>query len=322
MKINLKEHLSLTEKRNAKSDLLFSRKRNRRRCAAFRNTEKGLAFILPSFAGVCIFWLIPYVDVIRRSFCGAVNGEFVGIENYRTIFANKAFRLAAGNTLRFFGVCVPLLVVLSLIIAVLLAGQKRFTQILKSFFLLPMAIPVASVVLLWRLLFDDQGLWNHLLHMLSVQTTDWMNTGASFYVLVISYIWRNLGYDVVLCMSGLSAIPAALYEAAKVDGANCFQKIRYIILPSLRSTIVILLLFALGGIVKGNFGLFYNIVGTNSLLYDTTDIIETYVYRSTITDFNFSTASAVGLYQSIIGFCIVMASNFAVKKIDPEYALF
>ena len=69
MKINLKEHLSLTEKRNAKSDLLFSRKRNRRRCAAFRNTEKGLAFILPSFAGVCIFWLIPYVDVIRRSFC-------------------------------------------------------------------------------------------------------------------------------------------------------------------------------------------------------------------------------------------------------------
>ena len=77
MKINLKEHLSLTEKRNAKSDLLFSRKRNRRRCAAFRNTQKGLAFILPSFAGVCIFWLIPYVDVIRRSFCGAVNGEFV-----------------------------------------------------------------------------------------------------------------------------------------------------------------------------------------------------------------------------------------------------
>lgn len=113
MKINLKEHLSLTEKRNAKSDLLFSRKRNRRRCAAFRNTEKGLAFILPSFAGVCIFWLIPYVDVIRRSFCGAVNGEFVGIENYRTIFANKAFRLAAGNTLRFFGVCVPLLVCVS-----------------------------------------------------------------------------------------------------------------------------------------------------------------------------------------------------------------
>ena len=142
--------------------------------ATFRNAGKGLAFIFPSFAGVCIFWLIPYVDVIRRSFSEAVNGEFVGLENYRTIFENKAFRLAAGNTLRFFGVCVPLLVVLSLIVAVLLTGQKRFAQVLKSFFLLPMAIPVASVVLLWRLLFDNQGLWNHLLHILSVQTTDWM----------------------------------------------------------------------------------------------------------------------------------------------------
>ena len=216
--------------------------------ATFRNAGKGLAFIFPSFAGVCIFWLIPYVDVIRRSFSEAVNGEFVGLENYRTIFENKAFRLAAGNTLRFFGVCVPLLVVLSLIVAVLLTGQKRFAQVLKSFFLLPMAIPVASVVLLWRLLFDNQGLWNHLLHILSVQTTDWMNTGASFYVLVISYIWRNLGYDVVLWMAGLSAIPVALYEAAKVDGAGewkCFTKITLPnLLPSLFTIVVLSVLNA------------------------------------------------------------------------------
>lgn len=85
---------------------------------------------------------------------------------------------------------------------------------------------------------------------------------------------------------------------------------------------MILLLFALGGIVKGNFGLFYNIVGSNSILYTTTDIIETYVYRATMTDFNFSTASAVGLYQSVIGFVIVMVVNWVVKKIEPDYALF
>ena len=85
---------------------------------------------------------------------------------------------------------------------------------------------------------------------------------------------------------------------------------------------MILLLFALGGIVKGNFGLFYNIVGSNSILYTTTDIIETYVYRATMTDFNFSTASAVGLYQSVIGFVIVMVVNWVVKRIEPDYALF
>ena len=90
----------------------------------------------------------------------------------------------------------------------------------------------------------------------------------------------------------------------------------------MKPTIVILLLFALGGIVKGNFGLFYNIIGTNSLLFPTTDIIETYVYRCVTADFNFSTASAVGLYQSLIGFVIVVTVNFIVKKIEPDYSLF
>ena len=122
--------------------------------------------------------------------------------------------------------------------------------------------------------------------------------------------------------ASIMGIDAEIIEAARVDGANGFQKIRYIILPSLRPTIVILLLFALGGIVKGNFGLFYNIVGTNPLLYGTTDIIETFVYRATMTDFNFSTSSAVGLYQSIIGSVIVMVVNYIVKKIEPDYSLF
>ena len=117
-------------------------------------------------------------------------------------------------------------------------------------------------------------------------------------------------------------IDGEIIEASRVDGANAFQKIRYIILPSLRPTLVILLLFALGGIVRGNFGLFYNIIGTNSILFDMTDIIETFVYRASMTEFNFSTASAVGFYQSLIGFAIVMTVNFIVKKIEPDYSLF
>ena len=130
-------------------------------------------------------------------------------------------------------------------------------------------------------------------------------------------------YNLIVCRSFFeSGIPDELLEAAKVDGANGFQRIRYIILPSLKPTIVILLLFALGGIVKGNFGLFYNIVGSNPILYPTTDIIETFVYRSTVQSFNFSTASAVGFYQSVVGFVIVMTVNYIVKKIEPDYSLF
>ena len=207
---------------------------------------KGILFLIPSFAGVCVFWIVPYLDVIRRSFFSAVSGEFTGIRNYETIFENQAFRLAAGNTLMFFLVCIPLLVALSLLSAVLLTKQKKAMQLQKSMFLLPMAIPVASVVLLWKVMFHRNGLLNHLLALLSIQGVDWMNTEASFGVLVVSYLWRNLGYDIVLWVAGLGAIPAALYEAARVDGAGewkCFISITLPnLLPSLFTIVVLSLL--------------------------------------------------------------------------------
>ena len=207
---------------------------------------KGILFLIPSFAGVCVFWIVPYLDVIRRSFFSAVSGEFTGIRNYETIFENQAFRLAAGNTFMFFLVCIPLLVALSLLIAVLLTKQKKAMQLQKSMFLLPMAIPVASVVLLWKVMFHRNGLLNHLLALLSIQGVDWMNTEVSFGVLVVSYLWRNLGYDIVLWVAGLGAIPAALYEAARVDGAGewkCFISITLPnLLPSLFTIVVLSLL--------------------------------------------------------------------------------
>ena len=193
---------------------------------------KGFLFLIPSFAGVGIFWVIPFADVIRRSFFSAVSGEFTGLRNYGTIFENQAFRLAAGNTLRFFAVCIPALVLLSLLIAVLLTRRKKGMQLLKSMFLLPMAIPVASVVLLWRVLFDRQGLLNHLFSLLSLSGIDWMNTDASFGVLVISYLWRNLGYDVVLWVAALGAVTESLYDAAKVDGAGEWKCFFHITLPN------------------------------------------------------------------------------------------
>lgn len=198
-----------------------------------KGSWKGLLFVLPSLAGVSLFWLIPSMDVVRRSFFGAVSGEFTGIQNYAAVFENRAFRLAAMNTLRFFLVCIPLLVCLSLLIAVILTRQKKMLQILKSTFLLPMAIPVASVVLLWKLLFHKRGILNGVLAALSLPALDWMNTDASFYVLVASYLWRNLGYDMILWMAGLAAIPQALYEAAKVDGAGEWKCFLSITLPNL-----------------------------------------------------------------------------------------
>lgn len=207
-----------------------------------RNDKIGWLFVLPELCGVLIFYLIPFIDVVRRSFSRAMGG-FSGLDNYIQVCSNPAFRLAAGNTLRFVVVCLPLLLAISLGIAVMLQRVTRGSKLLKSAYLLPIAIPAASMVLLWKLVFHQQGLLNALLSLLHIQSIDWMNTNAAFGVLVFSYIWKNLGYDVILWIAGLASIPESIYEAARVDGAGewtCFLRIT---LPNLRPaafTIIVL----------------------------------------------------------------------------------
>ena len=205
----------------------------------------GLFFVLPSLTGVCVFLLVPFLDVVRRSFLGAVSEEWVGFKNYITVFQNGAFRLAAGNTLRFVAVCIPLLILLSLFFSVFLQGKVKGSHMIKMAFLVPMAIPVASVVLLWRVLFHGQGLINGLLagHSLFAEhglltglgfgTTDWMNTDYAFGVLVFSYLWKNIGYNIILWSAGLAAIPESIYEAARMDGAGNVRIFFRITLPNL-----------------------------------------------------------------------------------------
>lgn len=197
----------------------------------------GIYFILPSFLGVSIFVLLPFLDVVRRSFVTAVNETWVGLANYRMVLKNSAFRLAAGNTLRFVGVCIPVLVVLSLLIAVFLYNSGKNADFLKSAFLIPMAIPVASVVLLWKVLFHGQGMLSGLMDKLGFMPVDWMNTKYAFWVLVFSYIWKNLGYDIILWIAGLSAIPSSIYEAARVDGAGNVRIFFLITIPNLLPTL-------------------------------------------------------------------------------------
>lgn len=205
-----------------------------------------LYFLLPSFLGVIVFVLAPFADVCRRSLTTAVTGEFRGIDNYKQVFENKAFWLAAGNTAKFVLVCLPLLIGLGLIIACFLS---RFTRVhfLKSAFLFPMAVPAATVVLVWKLIFDRQGFLNLFLTRLGeaaysagvlqsapVFDIDYMGTGAAFWVLVFSYIWKNLGYTVVLWLTGILSISTQILEAARVDGAGEFTCFVRIIMPNLK----------------------------------------------------------------------------------------
>lgn len=212
-----------------------------------RSKWTGLSFLLPGFCGVVFFSFLPFMDVIRRSFVQAVSGRFCGLENYRIVLHNRAFLLAVKNTLRFLLVCLPLLLGISLVLAFLLhAWQMAFHQklrLLKAAYLVPMAIPAASLVLLWKLMFDKHGFVNGILHLCGIHAVDWMNTGAAFFVLVFSYIWKNLGYTMVLWLAGLSSISPDLYEAAEMDGAGRMTQFFKITLPLIRPlifTIVVL----------------------------------------------------------------------------------
>ena len=216
-------------------------RRHGRKKAGIRKKNRAAAvFLLPSLGGVALFVLIPFTDVIRRSFLDAMGMEFKGIGNYLELFRNSAFLLAVKNTMRFAFICIPVLLLLSLGIAVLLTGAGKRGKLLKNFYLIPMAVPVASIVLLWKFLFHSQGFLSAFCSMVHLPSLDWMNSSAAFWVLVVSYLWKNMGYDIVLWIAALLAIPEEQYEAARVSGAGAFQCFRYITLPQMKGSIFLI----------------------------------------------------------------------------------
>ena len=186
------------------------------------------AFLLPNFLGILFFALLPMLQVLVRSFQSAIGGRWMGLGNYWAVLKNAAFQIAVSNTARFTLVCVPLLVALSLALAVALRAIPSVGSAMRSAYLMPMAVPAASVVLVWKVLFHEKGLINGVLLALGGSGVNWMGSGAAFWMLVISYLWKNLGYTMVLWTAGLAGIPESVYEAAQVDGANSWQTFLHI----------------------------------------------------------------------------------------------
>lgn len=206
-----------------------------------RQERTALLFLLPSLTGVTLFVLLPFAETVRRSFCDAMGRRWAGLSNYRSVVSNPAFRLAVRNTARFLGTGIPLVLLLGLGLALLLHSRPlrgtRLARLFRTTFLLPVAIPVASIVLLWQALFHRQGLVNAVLSALGAQSVDFMGTDAAFWVLIGTYVWKNAGYDMILWMAGLDGISDSLYEAARVDGAGAWQCFWRVTLPGLLPTL-------------------------------------------------------------------------------------
>ena len=203
----------------------------------------GIYFVLPGFAGMLLFYLIPFLDVMRRSVYAALGDGFVGLANYRAVLTNEAFRLAAKNTGRFLLTCIPILLVISLLVALGIWELCRLMW-LKNLYLIPFVIPSATTVLLWQLLLERKGMLNGMLAGIT-EPVDWMNGRAAFGVLVCCYIWKNLGYNVVLWLAGLHAVPKEILEAASMDGAGRREILLHILLPYLRPVTFMIMVIAI-----------------------------------------------------------------------------
>ncbi|MCM1118050.1 MAG: sugar ABC transporter permease [bacterium] len=208
--------------------------------AVRRGGSRGLWFLAPSLLGVGYLVLLPTGDVLRRSFTTALSGQWVGLNNYCEVLDNEAFRLAVRNTLRFLALSLPLLLSLSLLLALMICRIPRLERF-KALYLLPMAIPAATVVLVWRLVFSEQG----FLNAWRGTHVDFMGESTSLAILVGSYIWKNLGYTMVLWLAGLKAIPAEQTEAARVDGAGRIRCFFQITLPNLKGSAYTITLLSL-----------------------------------------------------------------------------
>lgn len=257
---------------------------------------------------------------------GIFGSTFVGWQNFEFLFSSGTLLMLLRNTVLYNLVFIIAGNIIQVFLAILLneVACKKFVKVTQSLMFLPYFISAVLIgLLVYNLLNADFGFIPSLVRSMGGDMGSVYSNPNTFpIVIILAKLWQSTGYGTVVYFAAICGIDASMMEAAKVDGANGFQRIRYITLPCLKGTMIILFLFAIGGIVKGDFGLFYNLVGTNSVLYPTTDIIETYVYRCMINTFNFSQGSAVGLFQSVFGFVIVMLANGIVKKLDPEYTLF
>ena len=182
---------------------------------------RSLCFLSPSLLGVGIFFVLPFCVVLYYSMIDKVSThQFVFLKNFQKLLENSAFQDAARNTLRFSVMAVPLSVVLSLLLALLLEARIPLKSQFRTFFLSPIMVPVASVVLIWKVLFSQNGTVNEFLMVFGADKIDWFRSEYAFFVIVLLFLWKNLGYNMILFMAGLSNIPKELLEVADVEGAS------------------------------------------------------------------------------------------------------
>jgi putative aldouronate transport system permease protein len=287
--------------------------------------------LLPALIFFAINSYIPMVGIYsaftRYEFTkGIFRSPFIGMQNFEFLWKSNILLKLTLNTVLYNLVFIIIGNILQIFIAILISYImfKLYRRLTQSLIFFPYFVSFVLIgVLAYNLLNFETGAFNTLLKTLHLPPIDFYNKPIYWpLIITLAYLWKFLGYGTIIYLASIVTINDEYYEAAEIDGANIFQQIYYITIPHLIPTMTILFLLSLGQIMRGQFDLFYNLIGRNGNLFNVTDILDTYVYRSVKTNIDIGIGTAAGLYQSVFGFIIVMISNYLIKKHNEDYSLF
>lgn len=297
-----------------------------------RKTWPLLLMALPGLIYLTINNYIPMAGIIiafkKLNYArGILGSDWIGLDNFKFLFNTPDAWIMTRNTILYNAAFIVIGTVCALALAIGMneIKERYFARYFQGAFLLPNLISMVVVsYVVFAFLNTDTGLLNRtVLPAIGAPETNYYTRAGDWpFILMIVYLWKNTGYAAIIYLASIAGIDATLYEAARIDGAGKWDQIRLITLPLIRPTVIILTLLAVGRIMFSDFGLSYQVTMNAGKLYSTTQTIDTYVFRGLMQLGNVGMSSAAGVYQSVVGFVLVLTANYLVKKISPDDAMF
>ena len=303
----------------------------RRFAEEFKRNKALFAMIMPAFVLVLVMQYLPMSGMVLafkayRYDRGVFGSAWNGLENFQYLFASGTGWLITRNTVLYNLLNLVTSQLLAVIIAIFICeiNKVAFKKVTQTVILLPYFISWVVVgVFVYSIFNYESGIINSVIKSTGGEPVNFYSWPGIWPVIICFFnAWKWTGYNSVIYIAAIMGIDDSINEAADIDGANIFQRIWYITVPSIRPTLITMILLQVGRILRGDFEMFYQIVGNNGQLFNATDVIDTYVFRSLITNPDIGVTAAATFYQSFLCFAIIMIVNAIVKHIDENYALF
>ncbi len=302
-----------------------------KRLLYFKNSKYLYLMLLPALAYTLLFSYLPMAGLVmafkRFNYQkGIFASPWVGFNNFKFLVASNKLAFLTRNTLLYNLAFIVLGIIVQVSFAIMIneLRLKTYKRLFQSFIFLPYFISwVVVAAMVQATLGYEYGMVNRLLEMIGLPRINlYMSADPWPGLLIFLHLWKGTGYGSIVYMASIAGISPELYDAAAVDGASFWQRIAHVTLPGLKPTMMIMFLLALGQVFRGDFGLFYQMVGNNALLLPKTDILDLYVYRALASSSDLGMAAAAGMYQSVLCFVTIMTVNGVIRKLQPDYSLF